>query len=279
MLQFDKDSTNCIAVMYPTGGYGNFLYYLLAHHFDDTVKLKPSNFEFSNTGNSHCVIKYVEIFALGQAYHTKNLKNFTYTYQVTDQYHLDQINVGKKFTVLCDMGNLGDNVAFLKRYFTNAKILRIYAESFDEKLILWANAINKAYINSLQNQTDPVYKTSLHTVNGIATFANKPPESITDQDAIDCTVNFFKNNFESYGKMFNEPVDNVVNIPLKCFFSKDGIIKTCQQIAKNINSELVDLPGLDVTIDKFLPLQKSFKLLDPSENDSIILQALQQWQH
>jgi hypothetical protein len=197
---------------------------------------------------------------------------------VTDQYYLNQIDEGKKFVVLGDMGNLGDNIVFLRRYFPRAAILRIFASTFNEKLVLWSNNINKAYSVSDKNQTDPIYKTSLHTVNGIANFVNKSKELITDQDAIDCTVNFFKNNFEIYGKMFNGPVDGAINIPYLCFFSRDGIIDLCRRLAQELNLQLIELNQLHDTITKFLSLQKSFSLLDPTQQDhSIISQALQQW--
>lgn len=278
MLYFDKNSAQCVVVMYPTGGYGNFLYYLLTQHFEQTVKLNNEDFKFSDTGNSHSVTKYCEIFALGPAYQNKNLKNFNYSYEVTDQCYLDQINQGKKFVVLGDMGNLGDNLSFLRRYFPRATILRVFANSFEEKLVLWANNMTKAYVNTEKNQIDPVYKTSLHTVNGIASFANKPPSLITDQDAIDCTINFFKNNFEIYGKMFNDPVDGAVNIPYRCFFTRNEIIDLCYRLEQQLSLTLIDLDQLHNTIDNFLTLQKSFQLLDPVPKDySIISQALQQW--
>jgi hypothetical protein len=279
MLQFNKNSAQCLVVMYPSGGYGNFLYYLLTQHFEQTVKLNNKNFKFSDTGNSHNVTKYCEIFALGPAYNNKNLKNFNYSYQVFDQYYLDQINQGKKFVVLADMGILGDNIAFLQRYFPQATVLRVFANTFEEKLVLWANCISKAYASSEKNQVDPVYKTSLHTVDGIAKFANKPRELIDDQDAIDCTINFFKNNFEIYGKMFRDPVDGAVNIPYRCFFSHQGIVDLCRRLEQELNLRLIDQDQLHHIITNFLPLQKSFQLLNSNmQNDySIVSQALQQW--
>ena len=55
-MTFDPADPNAIVIMYPTGGYGNFLYRLLSQHLENTVKLHE-DFDFSATGNSHAVSK------------------------------------------------------------------------------------------------------------------------------------------------------------------------------------------------------------------------------
>jgi len=272
MLQFDRDSDNCVVIMYPTGGYGNFLYYLLSEHLANTVKIKQNNFEFSDSGNSHAVPKYTEIFWLGKYQVERRLKEFKYNYGIEEQY-LPQVEAGAKFLVLGDMGNLADNVAFLRRYFPNATIIRTYAESFDEKVILWANCVNKSY--NLDH--DPIYKDSLHTASGIAQFCNKSVDQITDQDAVDCMLNFFATDFDPFGQFFNSPVDGVVNIPLHNFFTKDSLLEMCLSIANQLDTHLIRVSDLASTIDNFLNRQYNLTLITSPTTDTLAGHALQLW--
>ena len=126
MFKFDKNSKNIILIMYPTGGYGNFLYYLLTEYFSNTVKVK-NKFQFSSSGDSHQIIKYTSPFLLGASYN--KIQQFTYNYIVNDKKAYDQILSGKKFIVLCDTGNLVDTIKIKELYFPNASVIRCHAES------------------------------------------------------------------------------------------------------------------------------------------------------
>jgi hypothetical protein len=245
---FDRDDPNAIVVMYPTGGYGNFLYLLLSDYLESTVKLQ-GHFEFSETGNSHAVLKHVEPFLLG-----KQKSALHYTYKVYPAAE-EQIKQGKKFLVLGDTGNQGDNVKFLKRYFTNATIVRIYAESFDEKLITWANCMFKAY----QSKIDPVYPGALITCKGIQSWAGR--ENITDQDAIDCMADFFSKDFKPYGQYFNQPCSGVINVAIREFLSEDSIVGMMQRVATQLATQLVNESELRKIVRKFISTQQSFMLL------------------
>jgi hypothetical protein len=250
-MTFDRSDPNAIVIMYPTGGYGNFLYMLLSNYLENTVKLQ-SHFEFSKTGNSHKVLKHVEPFLLG---HQKSALH--YTYEVYPEAE-EQIKQGKKFLVLGDMGNRGDNIKFLKRYFTNATVIRVYAESFDEKLIVWANCMFKAY----RSDVDPTYPGALITHKGIQSWAGR--ESITDQDAVDCMANFFLKNFEPYGQYFNQPRDDVINVAIREFLSEDSIVDMVQRIANELATQLVNELDLRAIAKQFISVQQSFMLLSDS---------------
>lgn len=267
MAVFSKDLDNCVVLMYPTGGYGNFLYYLLSIHLSNTVNLNFENFAFGTDGNSHNFPKYAEIFDLSK----KNLKEFKYTYTIADEC-VSQIINGKKFLVLADVSNLGDNVNFLKKYFTQAKIIRTYAKSFEEKFLVWYNCISKTSIS------EKIYKDSLHTKTGIAEFSNKKECEITDLDAIKCDLSFFKNNFAPFGNFFNQPVDGAINIPIDNFFNTEGVIGMCQLIAKELDTHVINLDQLRCTADKFISLQSGLDLLKNYNNKtSLAAQALKQW--
>lgn len=247
-MTFDPADPNAIVIMYPTGGYGNFLYRLLSQHLENTVKLHE-DFDFSETGNSHAVSKHVEPFLLGF-----QKSQLVYTYEINPAAQ-EQIQQKKKFLILGDMGNKGDNVNFLKRYFTNATIIRVYAESFDEKLIIWANCMFKAY----NNQQDPLYPGALITHKGIQAWAQR--EDITDQDAVDCMTNFFSQDFAPYGQFFNMPRTDVVNVAVKEFLSEHAIVSMMQRLASELNTQVIRKTELVSTAQKFISLQKSFTLL------------------
>jgi hypothetical protein len=243
--------------MYPSGGYGNFLYHLLTEYIDNTVKVNNKSFQFSATGNSHSTYKYTESFLLGKNY--KNLQDFSYNYQVNDQDSYEQVLQGKKFLVLGDTGNLVDSVKFLRTYFPQATFVRTYANSFKEKLVVWANTMTKTNID--------VYKDSLHTIEGIAKFSNKSTVDITDQDAIDCLVNFFKNDFDKFGKFYSTPKEEGINVPIQSFFNYHSLISELSNIATRINGQLIHQDKLKITIEQFIDNQSSFKL---SPNDNTI---------
>jgi regulator of replication initiation timing len=253
--------------MYPTGGYGNFLYYILTEYFKNTVKIKNCKFKFSESGNSHEAYKYTEPFLLGA--HYKNLKDFTYTYQVYDQDSYNQIQKGQQFLVLGDTGNLMDSVRVLQKYFSNATFIRTYAETFDEKLILWANCMTKSYALHSNN----LYKDSLHTAEGIAKFANKSVDEINDQDAVDCLADFFQKDFDVFGKYYASPVNNAINISLKSFFNSKTLLDTLYQLAKTLDTTVIKETQLKNTINEFIELQENFKLLIP-DPASIVGRAL-----
>lgn len=268
---FDRDSSNAIVIMYPTGGYGNFLYYLLSEFFDNTVKVDQSSFEFNQAGNSHAVKKYTQIFSLGRAYYSKTLRDFSYDYQLYDLSAQEQINAGKKFVVLGDVGNLGDNVIFVRKYFPKATIVRVYADSFDEKLILWANTVTK----SNDELIGSIYKDSLHTTEGIAKFSNKSIDQVNDTDAINCMLNFFQNNFAPYGNFFNKPHADVINIKISQFFNVKNLSHMCDQLAQQLNLSIIHRDRLDLILFDFVEQQKNFKLL--TNSNTLTGQAVKIW--
>lgn len=272
-MKFDKQSNNCIVIMYPTGGYGNFLYYLLSEFLEDTVKVDNTNFEFSTVGDSHSSDKYIESFLLGCYHAQKILKKFTYDYAINDTKSAAQISAGKKFLVLGDTGNLGDNVNFIKKYFPNAKIIRIYASTFKEKLIVWANCMTKTMTNNLGK--DKVYKDSLLTTIGIANFNKKNINEISDEDAILALTDFLKNDFYRYGKNYCNVVEkqNVMNLPLCTFLKKNDLLIYLEFLATEFNTKIIKRKQLEKKIDLFLSSQKNFNILNSNKN-TIIGKAL-----
>lgn len=269
MYKFNADSEKCILVMYPTGGYGNFLYYLLSEHLNSTVKIPRVDWDF-HYGNSHSYPKHTESFMLGYVAEYGNLKNFNYSYQITNTSAVDQIGQGKQFVVLADVGNKGDNVKFLRRYFPNATVVRVFAETFTEKLILWANCMTKR--NS--ETRNCLYPGTILQTQGIAAWANKTIEDVNDSDAVDCMVSFFQENFGIYGKMFSSPVPGVINVPIRTFFDKEGVVHQLHLIAEQLNTVCIDTTMLDQVVSKFIDSQVPLSLLSTGDTFPLTRQAL-----
>lgn len=259
--------------MYPTGGYGNFLYCLLSEHLESTVKLESGNWEFLY-GNSHGYPKHAESFMLGLATLEGRLKNFTYTYKLRNEAVAEQIQQGKKFLVLADVGNKGDNINFLRRYFPNATIIRVFAETFTEKLIVWTNCM----IKRTEQVRESLYPGSILPKQGIATWANKNENDVTDSDAVDCMVNFFQNDFDIYGKMFSEPTPGVINIPLKSFFTTLDILQMVHNIAEQLDTVCVNQQGLEQLVSDFINQQLPLSLLEHGDTFPLVRTALAKYE-
>ena len=53
------DSPNIIVIVYPPGGYGNFINYIVTHFFNETIKIEETPELFDTTGTAHRQKKYV----------------------------------------------------------------------------------------------------------------------------------------------------------------------------------------------------------------------------
>ena len=270
MFKFDPDHPNAIVVMYPTGGYGNFLYLLLSQYIQSTVKISQSQFKFSTTGHSHSVIKHVKPFLLNvHQVHDRAAKyrDFKYSYEINSSEVAEQISQGKQFLILGKMGGLGDNVKFLQTYLPKAKIVRVHASTFEEKLVVWFNRMTKTlYANEL-------YPGSLLTTRDIQQWANKI--DIDDQDAVDCMTTFFSQNFAPYGNYFNRPLENIINVKIEEFFTVNRIVDIVHRVGQELGSNLIDLHDLQNIAHNFIMQQRGFELLDQRlDNYPLISRAL-----
>lgn len=270
MHKFDANSSQCVLVMYPTGGYGHFLYFLLAEHLESTVKIPSTSWQFKN-GNSHAYPKHTESFMLGRATSQKSLRSFRYDYKIIVESVVDQIQQGKKFLVLADMGNKGDNVGFLQRYFPNAPILRVFAASFIEKLIVWTNCMLKSEITL----RDRLYPGAVLTTEGIAAWANKSQQQVTDDDAVNCMAHFFRSDFDVYGKMFAKPVSDVINVPAENFFTQQKIHNLMHCLAAALDTKCVAIDQMSAVTAQFIDQQEALSLLTLGDSFPLVRKALE----
>lgn len=128
-----NSSSNIILISYPSGGFGNFLYYALSTFARETPKFDNSSFAFSDTGNSHAVVKYGHIF--------KNVLT-----------RLDKdLDYSKRVLILCDNGIMDDSYNTPLSMFPNATIVRTVIDEQVRPVIYQTCVLKAMENNNLDN--------------------------------------------------------------------------------------------------------------------------------
>lgn len=103
------DEKQIVLISYPSGGFGNFIYYVLTEFADQTYKVDNSHFKFAVNGNSHSTKKYLPIW-----------------YKDPENYKLPSVfTTDKTALILCDNGIDNDSYKKIRAVFQNCKILRL----------------------------------------------------------------------------------------------------------------------------------------------------------
>jgi hypothetical protein len=100
-------SGDIIFVSYPSGGFGNFVFHVLTHHFKNTHKVSKNDFNFSPDGNSHSTTKYLPDW-----------------FHDPDEYILD-FESNRKLVLLVDNGITNDGYTKLRARFNHGTIVRL----------------------------------------------------------------------------------------------------------------------------------------------------------
>ena len=253
----DFDSDNAVLIHYRGGAYGNFLFHVIGTHIDNTVKIKNDKFLFSSAGNSHSTIKYISTYYLaGELEKAKKLKSYNdykYVPSVTNEHAWQQIQDGKKFLVLCDTSVI-DNHRHLLSMWPNSVMIRTVMPTFIDKLVGYANLLHKTGDNPVS-----VYKNSLFDQSTIEEFKSQGGE--LDQTVVDATVRLFQQDFGFYGKTFNKPIDHqqIFNFNISDLLQWETFKASLEGIAKFLNAEVIDYPGLRNLYNDFFKTQSNLK--------------------
>ena len=125
------DDSRLILISYPSGGFGNFIYYMLTEFSSNTYKVDNSNFNFNELGNSHKVNKYIPIWSKDPDYYT-----------------LPQINTDKKLLMLCDNGINNDSYEKIKSNIKFDKIVRLNID-YEIRPVIFTTCVIKAMNSDL----------------------------------------------------------------------------------------------------------------------------------
>ena len=248
-MLFDVNSPNLVLVQYPGGGYGNLLYHVLTEFFADTVKVNNDNFVISNNGNSHTTIKYTA------KHETPFDKEYIPRVLVKSAY--EQIQQGCKFLVLCDPTPRADNRKQLLTQFPNSQMVRVYTNSFIDRLVMLTNLMTKSYT---ENTNKDLYKNALLSHDTI--------QGLTDQQIIDMLVLTFQQKFNSYGMMFNKPIadSRIYNFNFRSFTNFDLFVKELQGLANFLNTSLIKINELEHFFNHWKPTQLSHQYYNYTAN-------------
>lgn len=122
-------------ISYPSGGFGNFLYFVLTKFADRTVKIHNSNFEFSANGNSHATPKYTRSWL-------KDPDNYEIGFKCPE----DKISL-----VLCDNGINNDGYDKLRLIFKDSTIVRVNID-YNTRPVIYQTCIIKAMQSDINSE-------------------------------------------------------------------------------------------------------------------------------
>jgi hypothetical protein len=234
---FDPKNQNIILISYPSGGFGNFIYYILTNFADQTVKVPNLRFNFSDDGNSHTVTKYTEIYFHDPVEYVPNI---------------DVDPADKKILVLCDNGINNDKYSKIKKIFPNATIVRIVIDLLTRPII-YQSCIVKAM--KLKN---------VDVVNQQQVNANW----------IDADTNYAqRENFTLF--YHNWPFGwqasaDTINLSLEELITNP--IETIIKLINSLGMQLVNKESLQQVVDNWLNVNA--KYFSVYQNTNTIMQAL-----
>lgn len=122
-------------ISYPSGGFGNFLYFALTKFADRTVKIYNPNFEFSANGNSHTTPKYTRSWL-------KDPDNYTIGFDCPE----DKIAL-----VLCDNGINNDRYDKLRLFFKDFTIVRVNID-YNARPVIYQTCVTKAMQTDIESE-------------------------------------------------------------------------------------------------------------------------------
>lgn len=183
-MKFDTTSDKIILISYPSGGFGNFLYYVLTQFAKETVKITESKFDFSSTGDSHATKKYSTIWFKDPDKYNANL-----TVDPKDSYIL----------VLCDNSINNDSYDKIRDTFPNAQILRLFI-SKNVRPVVYQTCVIKAMASDL----------NLENYNYISQFWKDHNESYTQRENFTLLYHNWPFKWEEQNGVINLSIEKLV---------------------------------------------------------------------
>jgi hypothetical protein len=130
-----------ILISYPSGGFGNFLYYALTEFSSNTFKPGNHNFDFDILGRSHQTKKYTKVY-----------------FHDPDNYVIDVPVTDLETLILCDNGINNDSYENINRVFPNAIKIRTVIDK-DIRPVIYKTCVYKA------QGSDPITESYTHINN------------------------------------------------------------------------------------------------------------------
>lgn len=218
---FDTTSNNIILITYPSGGFGNFLYYVLTEFSKETVKLPDNKFILRDSGDSHSVIKYTNIY----------FKDNNYNPTISVNPYNDKI------LILCDNGINNDNYDKLHLTFPNAKTIRLIID-FSIRPVIYKTCTIKAMETTLFNETQP------HVAGNWVDYN----EDYSQRENF--TLLYHNWPFKW------EPLNNTINVSIEALINNP--ISTIKSLISELQLSTVNIDKLDYVVDKWINLNNQY---------------------
>lgn len=175
------DDSRLVLISYPSGGFGNFIYYMLTEFSSNTYKVDNKNFDFDESGNSHNTIKYTPVY-----------------FQDPDSYSFPKINTDHKLLILCDNGINNDSYEKISSHFKSCKIIRLIIDE-PVRPVIYNTCVTKAMLSNVNTE--------------IADHVNDNWIDATEDYAIRENFTLFYRNWPfKWNPVYNE---NIINVSIK----------------------------------------------------------------
>jgi hypothetical protein len=212
-MKFDTTGNNIILISYPSGGFGNFLYYILSEFAVETVKVLNEKFKISIDGDSHSVKKYTHVYFHDPDYYDNTI----------------DLDPGqKKILVLCDNGINNDSYDKIKSVFPNATILRAVIDHEVRPVVY-----NTMSVKAIQDYTvDQAY--------GNRHDWDKPFEPYAIRENITLLYHSWPFTWHPQESCINFNISELVNNPVTCLtgiFEKLNLTVQNTEKLKNVCAE------------------------------------------
>lgn len=202
--------------MYPPGGYGYFLNYVMTHYFNETIKIDKTKNLFDSVGTTHNQLKYTNPVWIS------NIKNYQLTISVP--YSCDE-----KILLLLEGNNGNDKIENhniynrLSQKFPNAQIVKSFIDP---------PAIPVFHLTSLK-------KTKYQ-------FDHKKFKNVWEDPSADYAIRehwtlWYHSNPFNFDATYK---DNFINIPLSNLITSP--VKTLLELAKKLNLSITNINELQL---------------------------------
>lgn len=192
-----------ILISYPSGGFGNFIYYMLSEFSSNTYKINNKDFDFSATGDSHAVKKYIPTW-----------------FKDPDNFILPIIDSDKKLLLLCDNGINNDSYDKIKNKIIFDKIIRLNIDH-QVRPVIYLTCIEKALKSNVETENlDHIKK---NWSDSHEDYAIRENFSL-----------FYHNWFFKWQPIYN---NNIINLSIKNLI--DDPISILTNLIKEIGGQLI----------------------------------------
>jgi len=226
----DRTSDKILVISYPAGGFGHFIFYLLTHFTQETVKVQDE-LQFSTTGDSHHQHRYILPWF--------RYRDPTYQFDCTSFRPLDPNDIK---IIIHDAGHDIEDQE-IRDYFPNARFIKVCVEP-EVRITLLELSVVKA----LRMTWDEWLDLKLPT----AQIKNGPCEKTpwTSNQMIWRNVN------STFPKFCPSGYSNVTNVSLKNFIVDTE--RTFRKLARDLNLTVINDQLLQTKLHEWSNLHQRY---------------------